>query len=68
MLTLARLILVWACVYPLVTFALLAFDWAELHMSLPLKTLLLTAALVPLNALAIVPLVNTVWRRSFQNR
>jgi antibiotic biosynthesis monooxygenase (ABM) superfamily enzyme len=50
-----RLVLTWLAVWPIVTAALYLLNGLEIHLPLPLKTLILSASLVPLMALAIAP-------------
>ena len=51
---------VWLCVYPLVTGLLMTLRATGWNLPLPLQTMLVTAALVPIMIFGLVPLMRRV--------
>lgn len=58
--TCLRVIFTWLFVYIIVTGALLSFKWLEIEISLPLKTFILTAFLVPLMLFILDPMATNL--------
>ena len=52
-----RALLIWAIIYPLVTVLLLLMDVMGLNIHLAVRTLVLTAIVVPMMVYVIVPMV-----------
>lgn len=61
--TCLRVIFTWLFVYIIVTGALLSFKWLEIEISLPLKTFILTAFLVPLMLFILGPMATNLAHR-----